>query len=195
MIWAMVLAAGESTRMGSPKLLLPFGKKTMIETVVHNIINSKVNNTLVILGADTKEIEEKIKRFPLSISVNPHFEQGMLSSVQWGFQQLPEDARAVLVALGDQPNISPTVADKIIDAFNTSKKRIILPVFNRNRGHPVLIDMKYRDEVNALSPDVGLRGLVYSHEEDILEIEVEASNILRDVDDIEDYKNELKRKE
>ena len=191
MIWAMILAAGESKRMGKPKLLLSFGEKTMIEAVIGNAVQSKAENILVVLGSDQEKIEEKIKDLPVKVVFNPNFREGMLSSAQTGFQALPEDAQAVLVFLGDQPAISHAIIDKVIDAYNRTKKGIVLPVFEGNRGHPVLIDMKYRGEVEKLSADVGLRGVVYSHPEDVQEVEVESPSILRDIDDAEDYDREL----
>ena len=194
MIWAMILAAGESKRMGKLKLLLPFGGKTIIETVIDNIIQSKVEKILVVLGSDWEKIKEKIKNFPIKIIVNPHFTKGMLSSVQLGFQTLPKNTQAVLVVLGDQPAVSSAIINEIIDAFKRTRKGIVLPVYKNNRGHPVLIDIKYRNEVENLSPDIGLRGLVYNHPEDILEVEVGTPSILRDIDDIEDYRRGLKNK-
>ena len=194
MVWAMILAAGESKRMGKSKLLLPFGGKTIIETVIKSVIQSKVEGVLVVLGSDFKKIEEKIKNYSLEIVINPDFQSGMLSSVQKGFQALPKNAQAVLVILGDQPSISTAVINKIVNAYKKTGKGIVLPVYRKNRGHPVLIDVKYREEVEKLSPDLGLRGTVYSHPEDILEIEVDTSNIVRDIDDEEDYKRELKNK-
>jgi molybdenum cofactor cytidylyltransferase len=191
MIWAMILAAGESRRMGKPKLLLPLGNKTIIETLLEKVISSKADKTLVVLGSDREKIEEKIKRFPLKITVNPHFKKGMLSSSQWGFKALPEDAQAVLVLLGDQPAVSTVVIDKIIDAYRRTRKGIVLPVYKKERGHPVLIDLKYKGEVESLSHEIGLRGLVYSHPEDIMEVKVEAPSILQDIDYLEDYQKEL----
>jgi molybdenum cofactor cytidylyltransferase len=194
MIWAMILAAGESKRMGEAKLLLPFGEKIMIETIVATVVSSKVEQTLVILGSDREKIEEKIKNYPVKIVYNRDFRSGMLSSVQCGFKSLPEKSRAVLVVLGDQPKISTTVINKLIDAYKSSGKGIVLPVYKKERGHPVLIDMKYGEEVENLSPEVGLRGTVYNHPEDILEVDVETLSIFQDIDYMEDYKKELKKK-
>lgn len=194
MIWAMILAAGESKRMGKPKLLLPFGEKTMIETVIDRVIQSKVEKILVVLGSNWKKIEKKIGNLPLEIAINPDFKEGMLSSVQHGFHELPEDARAVLVFLGDQPSIPSEVIDSVIDAFRKTGKGIVLPVYKGERGHPVLIDMKYRHEVENLNPEVGLRELVYGQTDDILEVEVDDAGILRDINDIEDYTKEIKNK-
>lgn len=195
MIWAVILAAGESRRMGQPKLLLPFGKKTIIETVVDEVVSSKVNNTLVVLGSEREKVEKKIKDFPVQVAFNPDFQSGMLSSVLCGLKALPDETRAVVVVLGDQPSVSKQTIDRIIDEYQKTDKGIVLPVYKKERGHPVLIDMKYRKEVEALSPDVGLRGTVYSHPEDILEVEVSTPNILQDIDDEADYKRELENKE
>lgn len=195
MIWAMILAAGESKRMGKPKLLLPYGEKTIIETIVENVVSSNVENTLVILGSDREKIEEKIKNFPVKIVYNRDFRSGMLSSVQCGFKAVPEETRAVLVVLGDQPKISADVINKLIDAYKSTGKGIVLPVYKKERGHPVLIDVKYGEEVENLSPEVGLRGTVYNHPEDILEVDIETSSIFQDIDDESDYKRELENEE
>jgi molybdenum cofactor cytidylyltransferase len=195
MIWAMILAAGESKRMGKPKLLLPYGEKTIIETIVETVVSSNVENTLIILGSDREKIEEKIKNSPVKIVYNRDFRSGMLSSVQCGFKAVPEETRAVLVVLGDQPKISADVSNKLIDAYKSTGKGIVLPVYKKERGHPVLIDMKYRSEVENLSPEVGLRGTVYNHPEDILEVDVETSSIFQDIDYEADYKRELENKE
>jgi len=195
MIWAMILAAGESKRMGKPKLLLPYGEKTIIETIVKTVVSSNVENTLVILGSDREKIEEKIKNFPVKIVYNRDFRSGMLSSVQCGFKAVPEETRAVLVVLGDQPKISADVINKLIDAYKSTGKGIVLPVYKKERGHPVLIDAKYGEEVENLSPEVGLRGTVYNHPEDILEVDIETPSIFQDIDDESDYKRELENKE
>jgi len=195
MIWAMILAAGESKRMGKPKLLLPYGEKTIIETIVKTVVSSNVENTLVILGSEREKIEEKIKNFPVKIVYNRDFRSGMLSSVQCGFKAVPEETRAVLVVLGDQPKISADVINKLIDAYKSTGKGIVLPVYKKERGHPVLIDVKYGEEVENLSPEVGLRGTVYNHPEDILEVDIETPSIFQDIDDESDYKRELENKE
>jgi molybdenum cofactor cytidylyltransferase len=190
----MILAAGKSRRMGQPKLLLPFGEKTIIETIVEKVVSSRVDNTLVVLGSEREEVEQKIKNFPVQVAFNADYPNGMLSSVLCGLRTLPEDTQAVVVVLGDQPSVSKEVIDKIVDAYQETGKGIVLPVFKKERGHPVIIDMKYKDEIERLSPDIGLRGTVYSHPEDILEVEVDTPNILKDIDDEADYKRELKNK-
>jgi molybdenum cofactor cytidylyltransferase len=193
MIWALILAAGESKRMASPKLLLPFRKKTIIETVIGNAVASKVDHTLLVLGAHRDELFHKIKDSPVETVFNKNFSAGMLSSVQLGFRSLPEGTQAALVLLGDQPSVSSAVIDRVIEGFFMSHKGIVLPTYKKDRGHPVLIDMKYRDFIDKLSPDVGLRGVVYSHPEDVFEVEVDTPAILRDIDTRDDYNREIKK--
>ena len=99
-----------------------------------------------------------------------------------------------MVVLGDQPTVSEEIIDRIVEAYKKTGKGIVIPVYKKNRGHPVIIDMKYKGEVEVLSPDIGLRGTVYRHPEDILEVAVETANILHDIDDEKDYRRALNNK-
>jgi len=189
----MVLAAGESRRMGEPKLLLPFKGKTIIEAIAESVIRSEVDKVLVVVGSEREKVEAKIKNFPVEIAYNRDFRSGMLSSIQCGFKAIPENAQAVLVILGDQPSVSSEVINKIIAAYKKTGKGIVLPMYKNERGHPVLIDIKYRQEIEKLNPNLGLRELVYNRPEDILEVKVRTSGVLRDIDTTEDYRKELEK--
>ena len=193
MITALVLAAGESRRMGRTKLLLPFGQKTMIEAVISHVTRSQVNHIIVVLGADADKIKSKIKNLPIATVLNSNYKQGMLSSIKCGFHHLPEKTEAVLVCLGDQPSIPSSVADQVIETYKKTKKGIVVPVYHKERGHPVLIDVKYKKEIEKLDPAIGLRQLVYNHPEDTVEVKVDTSSILRDIDSVDDYEQELKK--
>ncbi len=195
MICALVLAAGESKRMGRPKLLLPLGRKTIIEHIVDNICESKADQILVVLGSHRREILDKLKGRPVLTAVNHRYREGMLSSIQAGFKALPHETSAALVSLGDQPLIPVSVIDRLIDAYEESQKGIVLPVYAKKRGHPILIDVKHKQEVLHLSPDIGLRALVRNHPRDVYEIKSDSPHILKDIDYPEDYKNELAKKE
>jgi molybdenum cofactor cytidylyltransferase len=179
---AVVLAAGESKRMGKQKLLLPWGEKTMIEEVIGHLLESKVHEILVVLGADSPRVEKKIKPLPVKTTVNPYYKKGMLSSVQWGFKKTEKDVQGVLVCLGDQPLIPFSVIDRILDSYEESKKGIIIPVYKKKRGHPVLIDAQYRKEVETLDSNIGLRALMRRHPQDIFEVDVDTPGILKDID-------------
>jgi molybdenum cofactor cytidylyltransferase len=188
MIAAVVLAAGESRRMGAPKLLLPYGGATIIETVLANVTASKVDATLVVLGSRRRSLREKIKRFPVSAAVNERFREGMLSSIQKGLASLPDGCRAALIVLGDQPSISPAVIDALIGAWTEGKKGLVVPVHGGRRGHPLLLDLKYQGEVARLSPERGLRALLEAHPEDVLEVEIQDAAVLSDIDTPADYR-------
>jgi molybdenum cofactor cytidylyltransferase len=188
MIWAVVLAAGESRRMGRPKLLLPYGKETIIETVVRAVIGSSVDGTLVVLGAGRRGIEEKLRKFPVVMAVNREYERGMFSSVLCGLGRLPQAARAAVLVLADQPGIASEVIDSLIESFHREKKGLVIPVFGGKRGHPLLLDLKYRRAIEGLSADIGLRGLLHEHPEDVWEVRVSSPEILRDIDSPEDYR-------
>ncbi len=187
MIWAVILAAGESRRMGRQKLLLPFGDATVVEAVVRAALASDVDKAVAVLGADREAIRSKLERSGVAFAVNEKFSDGMLSSIQTGFRALPPEASAAVVMLGDQPFLPPSVVDAVVRGYRESLKGIVIPAFRTRRGHPVLIDLKYRDEILAFDPADGLRRLMCTHPEDIAEVEVDDANILRDLDTPEDY--------
>jgi len=190
-IWGIILAAGESKRMKEPKMLLPFNGRTMIEKVILNVTGSKVFNTLVVLGSHKDEILEVIKELRVEHCFNENFREGMLSSVKCGLNNIPEGADAVMIFPGDQPFIEPEVINQVIEAFRTGGKGIVVPVYRNKRGHPLLFNCHYRDEVIALGNDVGLRSLAMKFKDDVLEIETGSPGILKDFDTKEDYLNEI----
>jgi len=187
MIWAVILAAGESRRMGTQKLLLPFGDATVVEAVVRTALASGIDRAVAVLGADREAVRAKLESSGVDFAVNEMFADGMLSSIQTGFRVLPPEAEAAVIMLGDQPFLPPSVVDTVVRGYRESLKGIVIPVFRTRRGHPVLVDLKYRDEVLALDPADGLRRLMRTHPEDIAEVEVDDANILRDLDTPEDY--------
>lgn len=193
-IWAIILAAGESRRMGFPKMLLPFEGTTMLETVIRNVSKSAVEKVLVVLGADRDEIEKLDIKVPVAYCFNENFREGMLSSVICGFRNLPEDFKAVLVFQGDQPLITPGVINKVIDEYRLSGKGIVIPVYERKRGHPVLIDRKYKNEIEKLDTREGLRSLAYHFSGDVKEVVTDDESILKDFDTYEEYEKEINQK-
>jgi len=191
MIWAVVLGAGESRRMGTQKLLLPFGGTTVIEAVVRTALDSEADAAVVVLGAGWEKIQDLLKSYPLVFAVNKDFRLGMLSSVQAGFRALPKDAEAAIIMLGDQPAIPVGVLDALIRAYRERRRGIAVPVHEGRRGHPVLVTIEYRDEVLGLDPAVGLRQLLRDHAEDVLEVAVPTPAVLKDIDRPGDYRKEV----
>ena len=187
--WALILAAGSSRRMGSQKLLLPYGQSTIIETVIDNVLNSSIDHVMVVLGANQEEIQDTLEHKPVQFCHNRKHEQGMLSSVICGIRALPPEAVTALIYLGDQPGIHPAVTNTVIEAYSEELFGIVIPVHMHRRGHPLLVDMKYRKEIEKLDLEAGLRSLRHHFPEDVLEVEVDEPGILVDIDTREDYKN------
>jgi len=187
--WAIILAAGSSRRMGSQKLLLSFGESTIIETVIDNVLNSSIDHVMVVLGPKQESILQAIGKRPVQFCHNKEHEKGMLSSIICGIRALPADAVSALIFLGDQPGIPPAVTNSVIEAYNEELFGIVIPVHDHRRGHPLLVDMKYRKEVEKLDLEEGLRALRHHFPQDVLEVEVDEPGILVDIDTSEDYKN------
>jgi molybdenum cofactor cytidylyltransferase len=190
-LWAIILAGGESKRMKTPKMLLPFRGSTIIGKVIENVTASDVDKILVVLGAGSEEVLKVITGLPVTYCYNDNYKNGMLSSVKCGFSSLPDDFEAVIVFQGDQPMIPPQAVNAVINAWRKSGKGIVIPVFETKRGHPLLIESKYRHEIEKLNTDVGLRSLAEKFHSDVLEIEVNTPGILRDIDTQDDYLNEI----
>ena len=188
---ALILAAGSSKRMGEQKLLLPFGEGSIITSVLHHVLRSRVNSVHLILGADQDRIREEVNSLPVNICYNPDHRSGMLSSVICGWRSLPEETGGVLIFLGDQPHIPPEVSNAILEAYHRSRYGIVVPRFGYRKGHPLLVDYRYKEEIERLDPKVGLRSLMQRFPEDVLELDMEEPGILLDIDTPDDYKNAI----
>jgi len=195
MISAIVLAAGEAKRMGQAKLLLPWQGKTILEHVLDQLLHSQVDEIILVLGHEAKQMREKIPAQGIKIAINPDYQEGMSASLRQGLMIIDEKAEAFLVVLGDQPGISKEIINQLIQAFHHPRppKGIILPTYRGIRGHPVLFSSQYRKEVLKLKGDVGGRQILKDHPEEILELEMNTDAVLYDIDTPEDYKEYLKR--
>lgn len=191
MICAIVLAAGQSERMGAQKLLLPFGGKTVIAHIVEQITASSVDEVYVVVGYQWKQVSEGLSGSAFSIVKNSNYKSGMLSSVRCGLKAIPQECKAVLVALGDQPSITTKLIDNMLQNFSSTEKQILVPIYDGKRGHPIIFSAVYRDEILTHYDDIGLRGLLYAHKGDVFELPVASSGVLSDMDCPEDYQREL----
>jgi len=191
--YVILLAAGKSARIKSPKMLLPLEGKTLIEKVIENILSSRIQNINIVLGAWKNEIIEKIRYLPVGYTINEEWEKGMLSSVIHGIRSLPGQVCAAIIYPADYPFIPGSLLDEITDAFFESGKGIVIPVCRGRRGHPVLIDRKYFAEVEKLDPELGLRALSKKFSNDVLEYPTDEENIFFDIDTTEDYIKAIKK--
>jgi molybdenum cofactor cytidylyltransferase len=192
-IWAIVLAAGESRRMGSPKMLLPYNEVTIIEQVIRNLLDANVDRVVVVVGADREEIMKITRKYDVFHCYNENYKSGMLSSVKCGFNSLPEGSLAALIMPGDQPMTGPGEINRVISTFLDSDKGLVMASYNGRRGHPLIIDLKYLEEVINLPDEKGLRVLAERHHDDVLESDTDDPSVLRDIDTQEDYMNEISK--
>jgi molybdenum cofactor cytidylyltransferase len=190
MIAAIVPAAGYSQRMGTQKLLLPFGDTTIIGQVVDELLRSRVGEVYVVVGHQAERLKAALSGRRVSIVVNPEYAQGMLSSVRCGLRAMSPSCEAVLVALGDQPAITVELVDAMVEAFRTGRHRIVVPVHGGRRGHPLLFSAEYCQEILRQHDDLGLRGLLRAHPDDVFELPVSTPAVLSDIDYPEDYQRE-----
>ena len=191
MICAIVLAAGQSRRMGVQKLLLPFGSKTVIIHIVDQLTASSVDKVYVVVGSQGERVSRELSGQPVSIVNNSNYKSGMLSSLRCGLHAMAQQCRAVLVVLGDQPSVTTKLIDQMLQTFASTEKQILVPLYNGRRGHPIMFSAAYRKEILTQYDDVGLRGLLHAHKDDIFELSVTAPGVLSDMDYPEDYQREL----
>lgn len=187
MIAGIVLAAGESRRMGETKQLLPLGDGTILEQVVKNLLESNLGEIIVVLGYQAQTVSERIADKPVKKVVNLDFQQGIGSSIRKGVSQISEVVDAIMIALGDQPLVGKEVINKLIDAFYEGRQGIIVPVYKGMRGHPVVFDRKYRAELLKLEGDVGGKKIIENHSDDVLEIGVNSQGVIVDIDTRSEY--------
>ena len=188
MINAIILAAGESKRMGKLKPLLRFEDKTFLEQIISVLKLSDVDRTTVVLGAEAETIKKPIDLSKTNVVINKDYQKGQLSSLIAGIEDTPEDTEAILVCLVDNPFITKEVVNQIISKFKETKNPIIVPVFNSERGHPTLFSKSLFAELLNAPEEQGARYVLYSNEEKVLELETSESRILIGIDTPDDYK-------
>jgi len=188
MISAIILAAGQSRRMGQPKMLLPWGNRTVIEHVVATFLNAEVEDILIVTGAEQERVEKSITGYSVRKIHNKGYAAGeMLSSLQCGLREMPEEAQAVLIGLGDQPQLQAESIHSICDAYRDDASRLIVPSFQRRRGHPWLVARPLWDEILALQPPATPRDFLNHHAAEIRYVNLDTPAILADLDTPEDY--------
>jgi molybdenum cofactor cytidylyltransferase len=184
---AIVLAAGESSRMGRPKPLLPLNGDTFLGHLLAQLRAARVQRVVVVLGHRPEQVLDAMPEVRDFAVVNEQFQLGQLSSFIVGLETVGSDVDAVLLCLADHPFISADLIDKLIEGFDTTGHSIVIPVYGGRRGHPVLFAAPLYAELRAAPLDQGARVVVRAHAEEILEIATDEAGILADVDTPEDY--------
>lgn len=184
MLAAAILAAGESRRMGKPKALLPYRGHTFAEHLVETMKHPRVGIIRIVLGARAEELQVKLNVESGSIVVNEDWQTGQLSSIQAAIRSLPQGAtEGLMICPVDHPLVSPKLVDVLIEAFDSTAKRIVLPTFQGRRGHPVIFHASLYDELLAASVEVGARQVVWAHAEEVLEVPTEEEGVILNLND------------
>ena len=190
MIVAVILSAGESSRMGRPKALLPIDGVRFVEKIVSTLKSTDVGNIIVVLGHNAEAIRRKISDLPVTILINHDYKQGQLSSLQVAIRRLESSGGPVdgiLVHLVDHPYIEAKLVNLMIDRFYETKKLIVVPRFQDRRGHPVIFARALFSELLAAGTDQGAKPVVHAHRDDTLEIDTDDKGVLIDIDTPEEY--------
>jgi molybdenum cofactor cytidylyltransferase len=200
MISAIIPAAGASRRMGQPKMLLPWGKVSVLEHVISVFARAGIEDILVITGAIREQIEEAVvkyaKHYPVRSVHNENYVKGeMLSSLQCGLRVLDQSLRstverppaAALVGLGDQPQVQERIVRLVCKAFLKTEKPLVVPSFKMRRGHPWLVAHPLWAELLDINPPQSPRDFLNAHSNEIHYVDTDTPSILADLDTPEDY--------
>ena len=178
MISAIVLAAGQAKRFGSCKQLVPIEGKPLLQHVLDNLAQSKIDDVVVVLGAHADEIGEQIRFGRARVVMNPDFADGMSTSIHAGLRATKADA--AMIVLADQPFVSPGTIDALIGEVHRTHAKVMVPTFNGFRGNPVVVDRSLFAEMMEIRGDVGCRSIFGNHE--VTKLAVDDRGILMDID-------------
>lgn len=195
MIAGLILAAGESARMGQDKALLAYRGRTFLETIVATLREAGVEKIAAVLGHHADEIRRAVNLKAAEVVVNENYARGQTSSLQAGLRALAcSELEAVVLCLVDHPAVNSGTIQKLITNFRESSAPVVIPTFQTQRGHPVLIASWLFDELLRLGPDVGANGVMRKYREATRFVEVNDAGILLDIDDLKTYRELDSRK-
>lgn len=189
MIAGLILAAGESSRMGTDKALLAYRGRTFVETLCATLREAGLERIAVVLGHHAEEIRRAVNLEAAQVVTNPDYRHGQTSSLQAGLRALTSaDLEGIVLCLVDHPSISVEVIRTLLKNFQQTGAPLVVPTFGGRRGHPVLIGRPLFKELLDLGPESGANTVIRKHQEAAQFVEVEDSGILLDIDDPETYR-------
>ena len=180
-ISAIILAAGKSIRMGRQKMLLPWGDGTVLGKVIKTLQASEIEDIILVTNS---EISSSVSHHKLRITLNDEGE--MLTSIQLGLQAQKASVEAVLVCLGDQPQIEEGSVRSVCEAFQKSRSNLVVPSYQMRRGHPWLVARPLWDEILAIQRG-SMREFLNTRASEIEYVNLDTPTILQDLDTPEDY--------
>ena len=184
----IVLAAGQSSRMGSHKMLMDFNAAPMVTHAVNAAISAGLSPVIVVTGREGEAVKNALAEKPVIFTHNAGFAAGLASSLQAGIRALPEEADGAVVLLGDMPLITGDIVKRLVAAFQPLEgRRICVAAHDGEIGNPVLWGRDFFAELLSLSGDRGGRALLSSHAEWVVEVEAGSSAIFKDFDELGDF--------
>jgi molybdenum cofactor cytidylyltransferase len=189
MISAIILAAGESKRMGQPKMLLRWGDTTVLGHVISTFLAAGVDDVLVVVGGAHEKVDEIVHQNGARSIYNPDYANGeMILSLQYGIRTQSPQVQAVLIGLGDQPQIQEETVRSICKTFQSGQSGLIVPSFQMKRGHPWLVARSLWNEILEMDSHQSPRDFMNEHAQEIEYVNVTTSSILSDLDTLEEYR-------
>lgn len=183
----VLLAAGTSSRMSDFKLLLPYKNKPILQHVIDAIRASKLDKVIVVLGYNRETLLDKVDFSGIEIVFNPEFKMGQSASLKTGLSHVSTLSSAAIFILGDQPLITSAIIDRLVDSYQQSKSKIVLPTYKGRRGNPVIMNRSLFPELMMLTGDTGGRELIRKYHKFVTEVEMNDKAVIGDIDTDEDY--------
>ncbi len=194
MICAIIVAAGESKRMGHPKMLLPWGNTTVLGHVIQVYQKAELGNIMVITGAEKNAVEQVVSEHCVTSIHNPDYSRGeMLSSIQTGLRSLDAVVNAALICLGDQPQVLVSVVRGILRRYEQEQAPLIVPSYKMRRGHPWLVSRTLWPAILDLKSPSSTREFLMKYASQITYLIVETPSVVEDLDTPEAYQQQLNR--
>ena len=190
---ALLLAAGESSRMGSLKALLPWHGTTLLDHQITVLRKAGIYKVVVVLGHRAESLKSVIQdREGVTWTVNPDYAQGKTTSIKAGLSALaPDELAAILILNVDQPRSPETIVDLLRRHFE-SKALITIPTYQGKGGHPILIDSALLDDLRSITEEaLGIKAVVRSHQERTQRTEMATAEVLWDLNTPEEYQQAL----
>jgi molybdenum cofactor cytidylyltransferase len=172
--------------MGDFKPLLPFGDSTVIDHCIRNFVRAGIESIVVVAGHRAEDLKRHLRNSPVTVAVNPDPATEMSTSIGIGVRAVPRSAKAVVITPADHPGVRSEVISQLIGEWQKGA-RLVVPTWNERGGHPVVVDLHFRERLLALDPDRGLRALFDELESRVKRVPVQSPFIARDMDTWDDY--------
>lgn len=200
MISAILLGAGESKRMKVNKLSLPWGRETIFEHCFNVLLRSTAGEVIVVLNPQNEGMKRQFQKMSASatkkvrVAFNPHYKQGISTSIHKGLQVIDPRSSGVLISLGDQPFLKTRTINVLLRAFHQGRGEIVVPSFQGMKGHPVIFHRMFRKELLKLRGDTGGKPILLKYSQQIKTIPVRSEGVIKDIDTREAYEKALRMK-